>query len=974
MTNATVDQLVVDSGATVVQSGQVTVADGTGQDLMIAGSWEIASGNLVGPGSIMVEGSMLWTGGSIGGPLYMSAAKVVVNIDSSASLILSGSGDKVLDHGEIVNYGLTQWNGGAFRLHGSQGTDTTRFINAGAFTIGAGGMDLYGQSNTWFINQNNGTMLKSSPGINITSTGTKLVNRGLLRVTDGTFSTNNQNSSFHNYGTIQTLGSGVFQAAWNVNLYGGSLITGDGSFSAIGTIQLHGPVTLDTGSVLSLSAGNIVNAGPLQVKGTLDWTGGSIGGPLYMSAAKVVVNIDSSASLILSGSGDKVLDHGEIVNYGLTQWNGGAFRLHGSQGTDTTRFINAGAFTIGAGGMDLYGQSNTWFINQNNGTMLKSSPGINITSTGTKLVNRGLLRVTDGTFSTNNQNGSFHNYGTIQILGSGVFQAAWNVNLYGGSLITGNGNFVVNGNLNLHGLVILDSGSVFQQTGGRTAGTGPLLVQGTLDWAGGEIGDYFSDYTKVIIDSGASLSINGNSDRVINKALLSNYGSILWNSGVLRIHYTVGNDTSMLWNAGEFRVLGNAPEIYGQGGTRLVNAAGGTMLRDGIGVFSVSPGFEFLNQGRIEGHGDLQVNANFINQGTLAPGLGVGAMAFNGQQALPPSGTLEVELSDGSGPGLGHDLLERSGNFMLSGGLKVDESATMPNGTYTIIRLTTGQVSGSFDTLDMPSWYSLGTTDTTVFLFRDRKVYATINASVCSPDTFPFNGQDLDSTGTYTAVFTSMAGYDSIVTLHLNVLLPTTSTITAVSCEHYVSPSGKVFSQSGSYQDTLVNHAGCDSLIFIDLTIPKPDTTVIIGQGMLSAQAMGAAYQWQDCSSGLPVTGATQQSFTPSSSGSYALVITQNGCSDTSSCRSVVLEADWPWEDEFRVYPVPVEDELTIVFRDPVHHLNLGIYDLAGRHVLDQAVVDREELVLDLRHLAAGVYHLRMESDKIQAVVRILRY
>jgi len=53
----------------------------------------------------------------------------------------------------------------------------------------------------------------------------------------------------------------------------------------------------------------------------------------------------------------------------------------------------------------------------------------------------------------------------------------------------------------------------------------------------------------------------------------------------------------------------------------------------------------------------------------------------------------------------------------------------------------------------------------------------------------------------------------------------------------------------------------------------------------LTATQTGATYQWLDCLNGFqPIAGETNQSFTPSNDGNYAVEITVNGCSDTSSC------------------------------------------------------------------------------------------
>ena len=42
--------------------------------------------------------------------------------------------------------------------------------------------------------------------------------------------------------------------------------------------------------------------------------------------------------------------------------------------------------------------------------------------------------------------------------------------------------------------------------------------------------------------------------------------------------------------------------------------------------------------------------------------------------------------------------------------------------------------------------------------------------------------------------------------------------------------------------------------------------------------------QWIDCNNGQPVAGATSQSFAATTPGTYAVIVTDGACSDTSEC------------------------------------------------------------------------------------------
>ena len=67
-----------------------------------------------------------------------------------------------------------------------------------------------------------------------------------------------------------------------------------------------------------------------------------------------------------------------------------------------------------------------------------------------------------------------------------------------------------------------------------------------------------------------------------------------------------------------------------------------------------------------------------------------------------------------------------------------------------------------------------------------------------------------------------------------------------------------------------------------------PIVTASIVGATITANQNGATYQWIDCNNGnTPIAGQTNQSFTATVSGNYSVIVTQNNCSDTSSCYSI---------------------------------------------------------------------------------------
>ena len=83
------------------------------------------------------------------------------------------------------------------------------------------------------------------------------------------------------------------------------------------------------------------------------------------------------------------------------------------------------------------------------------------------------------------------------------------------------------------------------------------------------------------------------------------------------------------------------------------------------------------------------------------------------------------------------------------------------------------------------------------------------------------NGQPFTPTvdGYYTVTGTDTLGCSNTVSLFLDVLQPTSSTISPISCDTYTAPDNEVYASSGQYTAIIPNAAGCDSTITINLTV-----------------------------------------------------------------------------------------------------------------------------------------------------------
>ena len=135
-----------------------------------------------------------------------------------------------------------------------------------------------------------------------------------------------------------------------------------------------------------------------------------------------------------------------------------------------------------------------------------------------------------------------------------------------------------------------------------------------------------------------------------------------------------------------------------------------------------------------------------------------------------------------------------------------------------------------------------------------------------------------------------------------------------------------------------------------------------------TASQANASYQWIDCATNQAVAGATSRSFTTANTGSYKVVISLNGCSDTSDCINLmptgIKEIDW--SKTISISPNPASDLVTISFHSlNATHAHIDILDVEGRIVFqsDEKVSSGKcETTIDLRNVTKGIYIIRVNA------------
>jgi PKD repeat protein len=248
------------------------------------------------------------------------------------------------------------------------------------------------------------------------------------------------------------------------------------------------------------------------------------------------------------------------------------------------------------------------------------------------------------------------------------------------------------------------------------------------------------------------------------------------------------------------------------------------------------------------------------------------------------------------------------------------------------------------------------------------------NVSACDFMVSPSANYTWTSSGIYTDSLTSSAGCDSIITINLTINNPTVSSQNVSACDFMISPSGNyTWTTSGTYIDTIPNSNGCDSIMTINLTVNTVDNTVIQSGITLATAETGAAYQWLDCLNGYSeITGETNQEFTPIVNGEYAVVISVNGCADTSICfviDEVGLESIS--KDMVRIFPNPGNGKFTVLLNsDYSENVFFTLSNSLGQTIYSGVLNDQENK-LEL-NLADGIYYLKVTSGSNSQILELI--
>ncbi|HPO65655.1 MAG TPA: T9SS type A sorting domain-containing protein, partial [Bacteroidales bacterium] len=171
-----------------------------------------------------------------------------------------------------------------------------------------------------------------------------------------------------------------------------------------------------------------------------------------------------------------------------------------------------------------------------------------------------------------------------------------------------------------------------------------------------------------------------------------------------------------------------------------------------------------------------------------------------------------------------------------------------------------------------------------------------------------------------------------------------------------------------------MNPYGEGPLDSLSVTVhPTPERPIVTRSGNVLTSSATTGNQWYNLS-GL-IAGATGQSYTVTSDGSYYVVVTSEaGCvSKASDTIEVIISsiASSVISDHLRIFPNPVTEQLTIELVNSKSPASYVLYGVDGKQVAKGQFVG--SVTLSTKQLKAGMYTLRVVQDGNVEVRKVLK-
>ena len=265
------------------------------------------------------------------------------------------------------------------------------------------------------------------------------------------------------------------------------------------------------------------------------------------------------------------------------------------------------------------------------------------------------------------------------------------------------------------------------------------------------------------------------------------------------------------------------------------------------------------------------------------------------------------------------------------------------------------------DTIPEQFWFK-----TNSFRHKEVLYYPVYNQEICQGDLFTINGNVITESGLYLDSLTTTFGTDSLVGVNLIVKpFVYSDTVDMSICENsegYVF-GGTNYTESGLYNYSIGNN--CDTVHFLNLSTIEIPNEIDQNNNVLTYLTPNNdyTYQWIDYTTGLPISGATLSTFSPSYNSSYVLEITFGGCTVTSNQIGTNIGLN-DLEGYLTCTPNPFVNSIELSFGDYEHSGYFEVYDVNSKRLIKEEFISAVNFSLNTEHLPRGIYLIKINTEK----------
>ncbi len=184
---------------------------------------------------------------------------------------------------------------------------------------------------------------------------------------------------------------------------------------------------------------------------------------------------------------------------------------------------------------------------------------------------------------------------------------------------------------------------------------------------------------------------------------------------------------------------------------------------------------------------------------------------------------------------------------------------------------------------------------------------------------------------------------------------------------------GAVLEDGDATGENHLNNAG--SVYILKKRCLASDITTSTSGNTITATNENATYQWLDCDNDFnTIIDETEQTFTPTINGNYAVEITENGCVDTSACVPITTVGiiENSLGEGLKIYPNPTNGFFLVDLGATYKEVQILITDISGKLIESKHITQSRVPNLFING-PAGVYFLTIQAKDKKATLRLIK-